>query len=594
VSNGYLAISPLSVPGIPALPPLNILDFQLKAAHGQITIELNPNAVSAHPPTPAAPGLPALSGWWLDPTTAQPGGLADLNGTLYVQRLNILDPTWLAAIAPQTTIDIKFQVLNGSFCNKLTVQCGPTNTVSCDDWSTLTPQQSASVLASTLYVSLPPFRYSSSTALPTGSFDATVLCNGGLEEKLALGPLHAFLLSTAAGPPPGPGIRSVTLQLKQSSPPAATTTLKGACSVKPNTYYERQLNADVTAANAFAPERPVLIISYARTNFFAPWLLQCNDYSPVRQAVQFGYVDEPAICILGEHHRRKSTGLGHPYFPPGVPLIVYVIHEPRVDAAVTASQVQGLTSLQVLPGTGAVTITSAAQSNNSLSSLANGSSMRAPKRTDGDDCILDRYELAPRASGPFTVLSDLLDEKGAVVPGSPRSLEMLIDQSYIGAVRLGVAFSFSTYGSRSFGVHQSANGGSAIYQDSYSPAAFELLAGYTAFLPTRYASEVRCSIWDCPVPSPFFGIGVVSATPTGTFNVLTSAYVGAEVQMGPLTLQLLPIGVRRDTVLADGFRVGTPVPATATVPTTTKLHYAPAFALTVDGDIFKIAGATLP
>jgi hypothetical protein len=382
---------------------------------------------------------------------------------------------------------------------------------------------------------------------------------------------------------------------------------KGTCRVTEN-FYSKRLNSEVAMATAGGAQSPLLIISYATISSSFPkwdaWQADCDDKGSLREKVGTGYMDEPDLCMLGAEHRRGQSDVGHPFFPPNVPLVVYVIHVAQVDSELYATQPQGFTGLQVLPGNGSTgTIAAPPSPGPTPPTAGSGTSatVRPPSRATKfpDACIIDRYELAPRAPGPFTVISELTDGGGALVPNSYHTLEMLVDQAYIGALRAGIGLSFPFYGSglygaRTFGVHQAGNGANFIYQDAYSVANFEVTAGYAAFIPGRYASELRCNFWSC-WPSPFFALGVVSATATGTFNALTSAYAGFELEAGPLTLDLMPFGIRRDTVLADGYFVGSAVPTgTAAAPTATQLHFAMALSLSLDADLFKVATLTLP
>ena len=55
------------------------------------------------------------------------------------------------------------------------------------------------------------------------------------------------------------------------------------------------------------------------------------------------------------------------------------------------------------------------------------------------------------------------------------------------------------------------------------------------------------------------------------------------------------MGIRRDTVLANGFDVGSAVPASASsAPTATQLHFAMAISVSFDADVFKVATLSLP
>jgi hypothetical protein len=388
--------------------------------------------------------------------------------------------------------------------------------------------------------------------------------------------------------------------------PSVPRALSGKCDVQDNDYAHR-LNDDAATALDLetaddSDKRPILIISYVKPgdSYDPKWMTRCDESSPVAENPKQGYVDEPTVCLLGARHKWNQRELGNPYFPPNTSLIVYVIHEPRANASVTSPQAGGFSMLQAVPGNGVIAQAAGGASGNGPGSLLNGSKLHGPPRSSRhpNACMLDRYTLAPRPPGPFSVVSQLLDGDGAIVPGSVRVVEMLVDQRYFGAIRLGVGMSFSTYGNRSFSLHTTGSGATAIYQDAYMPFVPEIVAGFTVFPKPRYATAIRCgphNLTECLwPPSPFVGIGLASSSPTGTFNILTSYYAGVEFQLGFLTVQA-SVGVRRDTVLAAGFDVGSVVPTgTTAVPTVSRYDFAPAVSLTLDADVLRVAGITVP
>jgi hypothetical protein len=206
----------------------------------------------------------------------------------------------------------------------------------------------------------------------------------------------------------------------------------------------------------------------------------------------------------------------------------------------------------------------------------------------GATCVVDEYVLAPRPAGPFTVAASLTDKAGKAIAGSSHAIELVVETVYIGAVRVSLGLSFPTVGARSWSVRSTSGGGTAIYEDAYSPAVFEVMAGYTAFFASatgRKLAHLRVG-W-------YSGLGVVSSTPpSGNLTVFDAAYTGLEFSGAGFSLQFLA-GIRRDTVLANGFQVGSHVSGTS-VPTTTTFDFAPGIALGFTSDVFKIAGISSP
>jgi hypothetical protein len=217
------------------------------------------------------------------------------------------------------------------------------------------------------------------------------------------------------------------------------------------------------------------------------------------------------------------------------------------------------------------------------------------------NCAVQRWHLGPRAAGPAVVTTSLTTPAGEDVKGSAYTIELAIETKYVGAIRVGLGMSFASFGSgtwggsRSYGVRQEPDGRSIVHQDSEPFGNYEIVAGYSAFIINTdgdVGSRPASHLTDLGV-SFFAGLGVVSVSSTGTVNGLTSAYVGPEFSLGGVAIQGL-VGVRRDTVPADGYPVGTYVPASFSLPTQNEYYFAAGVAVSVTSDIFKIAGWSVP
>jgi hypothetical protein len=272
---------------------------------------------------------------------------------------------------------------------------------------------------------------------------------------------------------------------------------------------------------------------------------------------------------------------------PNKAMAVVVIHEEtdlkklQYASSVTASPAASETPPEVVPASLAASAAKAARVEH-----APGEATPPPSQ-----CVVDTYTLAPRAPGAFTVTSQLTDSSGKPVFGTSRQVEFLVKHQYIGAVRVGAAMSFPlTSGVSSWSTQQTANGTSVIYENGHSPGVFEVVAGYSAFLdgPITAASLAKLH------PGLYTGLGIISTAPsTGNLTYFTSAYFGLDLSWRGFALELLA-GVRRNTVLADGFSPGSLLPTGAAVPTKTEFVFAPAVALSLSSDIFKVAGMTVP
>ena len=223
------------------------------------------------------------------------------------------------------------------------------------------------------------------------------------------------------------------------------------------------------------------------------------------------------------------------------------------------------------------------------------------------NCAVQRWHLGPRAAGGEIVTVVLTNAAGDEQKGTTYVAELAVEAQYVGAIRVGLGMSFARFpdgswgGSRTYGIHQSPDGGSVIHQDGEAFGNYELVAGYTAFIFTVGGPGESSTWWRRPASrltnlgfGLYAGLGVASVSTTGTVNGFTSAYVGPEISLGGVAVQGL-FGARRDVVLADGYPPGTHVPAAGfSLPTQSTYYFAAGLSVSVTSDIFKIAGASVP
>jgi len=317
------------------------------------------------------------------------------------------------------------------------------------------------------------------------------------------------------------------------------------------------------------PAADILVVLYSPVDFNRS---DCNGTD--------AYPSHPVICLPISENSNKPTSI----LLPNKVLMVWIIRSDDVTApqyvpGVAGSPAAAATPPEFAPGNGRP---------------ANFVPQALPKSSDTypPTCVVESYSLAPRPPGPFNVTVQLNDDTGKAIPGSLRAIEFAVEHVYMGAVRVGVGASFPRDGVRSYSVRQTAAGTSAIYEDGHTQGTFDLIAGYSVYLWPYPATTTTISGFHIGL---FTGIGLVSASQTaGSLNYFTSLYSGPEFSWRGISLEMLILGVRRGTALAEGFSPGSPLPASLPVPTRTRYQYAPGIAISFTSDVLKVAGVTVP
>ncbi len=319
-----------------------------------------------------------------------------------------------------------------------------------------------------------------------------------------------------------------------------------------------QLNADLAAND-------VLVVSYGVAGS-SPCL--------------HGRPDAPSICLPYQY--GKDSDIHPPLVPANKPIRIRIIRPEGYSGQIAAD------------GTPQESATAIAGSASPLGSRLQGN---AEPHLAGSSyaCIVETWDLAPRAPGAVKITASLLDPNGGTYKASSHVVELIVEGVYVGAIRVGIGAIVPfgqwsaqnggpTYGVSSYSIRNSPQGGSAIYRDSWSPAELELVGGYTAFLSKRKLSNLGE-----PGFGLFGGLGLLAVAPaSGSVTGLTSGYLGLEFSWRGLSF-LGVGGVRRETVLLDGYHVGTHVASGANI---TGTGYVPAIGLVVGftSDVLKIPG----
>ncbi len=297
------------------------------------------------------------------------------------------------------------------------------------------------------------------------------------------------------------------------------------------------------------PEGSYLLVSYVDMRK-AAYKLNGDRYSlPTDVRNCLGYLNAPSAC-------GTAIKAGN-YLRPNTPLVVYVAAPAAANVQVKTSATAKLIGPQIEPKAGPP-----------------GAKAFGAKPS----CRIHRLVLQPRPPGVFTVTTELYDAAGNADKQTTQTLEILVEQEYAGAIRVGVGF-ITPFADRD----SSGNiaGGTAsysvrdglVYRDGWSPVDLELIAGYTQFLSKQRLTELGKFHMGL-----FAGLGLLKVSPGGgKVQALTSAYLGWEFAIGGFTFTPV-VGVRRAIVLAHGLKVGDYVGSSTSITTT---QFVPALGLTL-------------
>jgi hypothetical protein len=172
--------------------------------------------------------------------------------------------------------------------------------------------------------------------------------------------------------------------------------------------------------------------------------------------------------------------------------------------------------------------------------------------------IATQRVFAPRMPGAVDLSVSFTDDAGGEL-GDPLTLEFVVDETYSGAFRVGVAGIFvggleSTYETvLAPGSNQTEiSGGTRNFVD------IDLVIGYSPYLDAGGRPANGCD--NRPFCfNPYFGVGILGADGGGDLDWLKSVHVGIEWELTDTFAIGLTANLRRVSRLAPGLDVGEPI-----------------------------------
>ena len=150
-------------------------------------------------------------------------------------------------------------------------------------------------------------------------------------------------------------------------------------------------------------------------------------------------------------------------------------------------------------------------------------------------------------------------------PFSFADIELLVDQTYSSAFRVGFGGVFLGGVDRKFEALQAPGSGQAeIVSTGSQSHDMELVLGFAPFLEEGGRSYARPS-WTHF--APYVGVGVISQKVGDDLDYFKSLHLGVEWEMSPTFSVAGTMAIRRVTRLAPGYEIGGPVAANGDIPT---------------------------
>lgn len=201
--------------------------------------------------------------------------------------------------------------------------------------------------------------------------------------------------------------------------------------------------------------------------------------------------------------------------------------------------------------------------------------------------VVTERPFAARKPGRSDVEIKLMDH-GTTTAKLVYPVELIVEETYVGAIRLGVAALFNDAVDRSYEARTYPGSKQAeIGATTFGHVNAEIVLGFAPYLfDYLKTGEGRPAITKGTGLAPYFGIGLLNANGTG-IELVKSIHLGLEYQFAPsFSLALTGVG-RRVNRLPPGFTVGSPV--TGTVPTTTGFGLGVGLVLNFSPEFFKIS-----
>lgn len=192
-------------------------------------------------------------------------------------------------------------------------------------------------------------------------------------------------------------------------------------------------------------------------------------------------------------------------------------------------------------------------------------------------------EFAPRQPGDADI-TVRISEEGK--PNVVYPIELIVEQTYSGAVRIGIGFPFSGAQDAKYGVvTRSGSEQAEVAAEGFGVTDLELVVGYSVYLDRGGRSLVRGCHPFCL--GPFFGIGVFAPEAQGS-KFIKSAYLGFELELSPNFSASINAVARRVTRLQEGYQVGSAVDGSE-APVREGIGFGGGVVLTFSPDFLRLA-----
>lgn len=168
------------------------------------------------------------------------------------------------------------------------------------------------------------------------------------------------------------------------------------------------------------------------------------------------------------------------------------------------------------------------------------------------------------------------------------TVELLIEEAYLGAIRLGLGPVFKSAVDRAYEARTTPGSQQAeIVATSSGNVDLELVLGFAPFVFDYLTDGGRAAVTGCSLCiAPYVGIGLLNQRGT-SLELMKSLHLGLEWEMSPSFSVAGTMVLRRVTRLAPGYEVGSPVDGE--VPTTAAIGVGGGLVFSFSPELFKIA-----
>lgn len=200
-----------------------------------------------------------------------------------------------------------------------------------------------------------------------------------------------------------------------------------------------------------------------------------------------------------------------------------------------------------------------------------------------------RRVFAPRAPGELALTVTLNGQNKATL--TSMSFELIVESTWAGAVRIGVAAVGLGAVDARYGVRPHASGAAfgEVFAEKASPVDGEIVLGYAPYLDDGGRPDRGCDLRPLCF-GPYVGLGVLAPGADGAV-FFKSLHVGLEWEPAPGFSVALTLVGRRVDRLAPDVHIGSPL-AVGTSPTREQLGLGVGLVVNVSPDFLKIASGT--